>query len=131
MSWFAVSFAPVPVTFLACEGKAVSHRHPLSGASTQGLLLLQDQGRERFFSAQNSPQLFTWSPGMEDLPAGIHLSLGTVLQQLSEQPHHHRVPQQPGMSPVTASASLLQQILCLAHSETYPWTGLTCQNFCW
>lgn len=68
---------------------------------------------------------------MEDLPAGTHLSLETVLQHLSEQPYHHHVPQQPGMSPVTASVSLLQQILCLEHSETYPWTGLTCQNFCW
>lgn len=112
MSWFAVSFASVLVTFLACEGKAVSHRHPLSGASAQGLLLLHDQSWKGFFSAQNSPQPFAWSPGMEDPPAGTHLSLGTVLQQLSVQPHHHHVTQQPGISPVTASVSLLQQILC-------------------
>lgn len=59
MSWFAASFASVLVTFLAFEGKAVSHRHPLSGASAQGSLLRQDQGQEGFFGAQNSPQPFT------------------------------------------------------------------------
>lgn len=93
MSWFAVSFASVLVTFLACKGKAVSHRRPLSGQLRDCSSCRTRAGRD--FSVLSSPQPFIWSSGMEDPPAGTHLSLGTVLQQLSEQPHHHHVKQQP------------------------------------
>lgn len=130
MSWFAASFASVPVTFLACEGKAVSHRHPLSGALAQGSFVLAGSGLGGIFQCSElspAPLRVPW----HGRPTRWNLSLGTMLQQLPEQPHHHRVTQQPGMSPVTASVSLLQQILCLLHSETHPWTELTCESFCW
>lgn len=95
MSWFAASFASVLVTFLAFEGKAVSHRHPLVGPQLRDPSSGRTRAGRDFLVLGTLPSPSHDLPGLEGPPAGTHLSLGTVLQQLLEPSHHHHVTQRP------------------------------------
>lgn len=60
MSWFAVSFASALLTFLACEGKVVSHRCPLVWGLSSGIAPPAGPGLGGIFQCSElSPALHT------------------------------------------------------------------------